>query len=141
MKTLVFVLVALCTLIFGSLSWKSTATATDLQKRKAVTEFAKPVTVQGIVLEGTYLFVHDEAAMARGDACTYIYKGEAEMRDRLVASFHCIHVQRAKVNNFILRSRETAPGVHELVEFQFSGETVGHGVPSAPNVAVVPLVN
>lgn len=141
MKTLVFVSVALCTLIFGSLSWKSTASAPDLQKRKAVTEFARPVTVQGIVLEGTYLFVHDEAAMARGDACTYIYKGEAEMRDQLVASFHCIHVQRAKVNNFILRSRETAPGIHELVEFQFSGETVGHGVPPAPNVAVVPLVN
>lgn len=141
MKTLVFVSVVLCTLIFGSLSWKSTATATDLQKRKAVTEFARPVTVQGIVLEGKYLFVHDDAAMSRGEACTYIYKGDAEIRDRLVTSFHCIHVQRAKAHNFILRSRETAPGINELVEFQFNGETVGHGVPSASKNAVVPVVN
>lgn len=141
MKTLVFVSVILCTLIFGSLSWKSTAAATDLQKRKAVTEFASPVTVQGVVLKGKYLFVHDDAAMIRGEACTYIYKGEAEVRDQLVTSFHCIHVERAKVKNFILRSRETAPGIVELVEFQFSGETAGHGVPHAKNFAVVPLVN
>lgn len=141
MKTLVFVSVILCTLIFGSLSWNSTATATDVQKRRAVTEFAKPVTVQGVVLQGKYLFVHDNAAMARGEACTYIYRGEAEMRDHLVTSFHCIHVERAKANNFILRSRETAPGIYELVEFQFSGETAGHAVPPASKVAVVPLVN
>jgi hypothetical protein len=141
MRTFVFVSVILCTLIFGSLSWKSTAATTDVQKRKGLTEFANPVLVQGVVLKGKYLFVHDDAAMARGDACTYIYKGEAEVRAQLVASFHCIHVERAMVKNFILRSRETTPGIVELVEFQFSGETAGHGVPRAGNFAVVSLVN
>ena len=140
MKTLVFGSVLLCTLIFGSVSWKSTA-ATDVQKRKAVTEFTSPVSVHGVVLKGKYLFVHDETAMNRGDACTFIYKGEAEVLDQLVTSFHCIHVERAKVKNFILRSRETAPGIVELVEFQFSGETASHGVPMGGNIAVVPLVN
>lgn len=141
MKTLLFISVVLCTLIFGSLSWKSTAAATDFQKRRAVTEFAIPITVQGVTLKGKYMFVHDDAAMIRGEACTYIYKGEAEVREQLVASFHCIHVERATVKNFILRSRETAPGVFELIEFQFSGETSGHRVPSVGNIAVVPLVN
>ena len=140
MKTLVFGLVILCTLIFGSVSWTSTA-ATDAQKRKAVAEFASPTTVHGVVLKGKYLFVHDDAAMQRGDACTYIYKGNAEVRDKLVASFHCIHVERAKAKNFIWRSRETAPGVVELLEFQFNGETTAHGVPRVENFAVVPLVN
>jgi hypothetical protein len=121
-------------------SWTSTA-ATDVQKRKAVAQFEKPVTVQNVVLKGKYLFVHDDAAMKRGDACTYIYKGEAEMRDQLVASFHCIHVERAMVNNFILRTRETAPGSIELLEFQFSGETAGHGVSLLEKTEVVPLVN
>lgn len=128
MKTLVFGLVMLCTLALGSVSWKSTA-ATDVQKRRAVTEFDSPVIVHGVVLKGRYLFVHDDVAMNRGDACTYIYKGEAEVRDRLVTSFHCIHVERAKVKNFIWRTRETAPGIVELLEFQFSGETAAHGVP------------
>jgi len=140
MKTLVVVSVVVCTLILGSVSWKSAA-ATDMQKRRAVTEFANPVTVQGVVLKGKYLFVHDDAAMNRGDACTFIYKGEAEVRDNLVVSFHCIHVERAKAKNFIFRSRETAQGIVEVLEFQFSGETAGHGVPISGKTAVVPLVN
>jgi hypothetical protein len=140
MKTFVFVSVVVCALIFGSVSWKSTA-ASDVQKRRAVAEFPKPVTVRGVVLQGKYLFVHDDAAMNRGDACTFIYKGEAEVRDNLVTSFHCIHIERAKVNSFIWRSRQTAPGIIELVDFQFSGETAAHGVPPAGKVAVVPLVN
>ena len=140
MKTLIFVSVLLCTLIFGSVSWKSTA-ASDAQKRKAVAEFPKPVTVLGVVLKGKYLFVHDDAAMKRGDACTYIYKGVAEVPDQLVTSFHCVHIDRTRANTFVWRSRETAPGVVELTDFQFSGETVAHGVPLMVNTAVVPLVN
>ena len=140
MKTLVFFSVLLCALIFGSVSWKSAA-AGDVQKRKAVAEFSKPVTVQGIVLKGTYLFVHDDAAMKRGEACTYIYQGVAEVRDNLVTSFHCIHVERARTHNFIWRTREAAPGIAELLEFQFSGETAAHAVPISSNIAVVPIVN
>jgi hypothetical protein len=96
--------------------------------------------VQGIALKGTYLFVHDDAAMNLGDACTYIYKREAEVSHQLVVSFHCIHVERAKVKNFVWRTSETTPGIVELDEFQFSGETAGHGVPRVQNYAVVPLV-
>jgi len=140
MKILVFISVLLCTLIFGSVSWKSTA-ATDVQKHKAVAEFPKPVTVQGVVLKGEYLFVHDDAAMNRGDACTFIYKGVAEVPANLVTSFHCIHIERAKAKNFVWRSRETARGMQELVDFQFGGETAAHGVPVSENTAVVPLVN
>ena len=140
MKIFVFFSVVLCALIFGSVSWKSAA-ASDVQKRRAVAEFSNPVTVQGIVLKGKYLFVHDDAAMKRGEACTYIYEGVAEVRDNLVTSFHCIHVERAKAHNFMWRTRETAPGMAELLEFQFSGETAAHAVPISSNIAVVPIVN
>lgn len=140
MKTLVFISAVLCALLIGTSSWKTTA-ATDVQKLRAVTVFADPITLQGVVLEGKYLFVHDDAAMNRGDACSYIYKGEVEKREKLVASFHCIHVERTKAKSFIVRSRETAPGIVELLEFQFSGETAGHGVPSVVKTAVVPLTN
>lgn len=136
MKSLVFFSILLCALIFGSVSWKSEA-ATNGVKQKAVAQFNSPVMVQGIALKGKFLFVHDDAAMARGDACTYIYNGEAEVPDQLVASFHCVHVERAKVRNFILRTRETTPGVVELVEFQFNGETAAHRVPRADNFAML----
>ena len=140
MKTFVFISVVLCTLILGSVSWTSTA-ATDIQKRKAVTEFTKPVSVLGVVLKVKYLFVHDDAAMNRGEACTYIYKGEAEVRDKLVTSFHCIHVERTMAKHFIFRTRELGPGKTELTEFQFNGETAAHGVPFSVKTAVVPLMN
>ena len=140
MKTFVFISVLLCTLVFGSVSWKSTA-APDRQMQRAVTTFANPVRVQGVVLQGKYLFVHDEAAMNRGDECTYIFKGEAADADKLVASFHCIHVERAKASNFILRFRETTPGIVELTEFQFSGDTAAHRVPISEITAVVPVAN
>lgn len=140
MKALVFVSVLFCALILGSVVSTSTA-ATNVQKRKAVTEFTNPVTVQGVVLKGKYLFVHDDAAMKRGDACSYIYKGEAEIRDNLVVSFHCEHVERTVARKFIVRTRETAPGIVDLLEFQFSGETASHRVPTSEKVAVVPIAN
>ena len=140
MKTLIFVSVVLCTLIFGSLSWTSTA-ATDVHKQRAVAQFDNPVTVQGVVLKGQYLFVHDDAAMNGGDACTSIYKGKAEVADKLVASFHCTHLERAKVSSFTFRTLESAPGTVELREFQFAGETAAHGVPVLVKTAVVPLAN
>ena len=140
MKTLVFVSVIFCALVLGGVSGKTTA-ATDLTKRSSVTEFTKPVMVLGVVLHGKYLFVHDDAAMNRGEACSYIYEGEVADRDKLVVSFRCIHVERAKATSFVVRSRENATGPAELLEFQFSGETAAHGVPISGNTAVVPVVN
>ena len=140
MKILAFVSVVLCTLILGSVAWTSTA-ATDGQKQRALAQFDKPVFVQGVVLKGQYLFVHDDAAMNRGEACTYIYKGASEARDKLVASFHCTHVQRRMVKHFTTRTLETAPGHVELREFQFGGERAGHAVPLSANTAVVPITN
>ena len=140
MKAFVFISVLLCILVLGSVSWTSTA-ATNGRTQRAVTTFDNPVKVQGVVLQGKYLFVHDEAAMARGDACTYIFKGEAALADKLVASFHCIHVERTKAPNFVLRFRETTPGVVELTEFQFKGDTASHRVPIGEITAVVPVAN
>jgi hypothetical protein len=104
-------------------------------------QFDSPVKLQGVVLQGKYLFVHDDAAMKRGEACTRVYKGEAEVADKLVASFHCIPVARTKVTHFTVRSLETSPGIVEMREFQFSGETEGHAVPTTPTTAVVPVAN
>ena len=139
MKTIFFAVV-LCAVTLSAVSWTSIA-ASKSQRQQAVAHFDKPVMLQGTLLKGTYLFVHDDAAMSRGEACSRIYKGVAEVPENLVASFHCIHVERTKVRKFTLRSAETSPGVIQLREFQFANETAGHGVPEAPLTAVVPLVN
>ncbi|HEX7334615.1 MAG TPA: hypothetical protein VF290_24150 [Pyrinomonadaceae bacterium] len=128
MKSVAFFVVVLCALIVGSVSWETRASNT-VSKQSAVTHFNRAVVLHGVTLKGEYLFVHDDAAMQRGAACTYVYEGNAAVPRKLVVSFHCIPVQRAKAKNFILRSVETAPGVIELQEFQFAGDTEGHAVP------------
>jgi hypothetical protein len=130
MRSVAFFLAVLCALIIGSVSWETKALDTA-RKQSAITRFDRAVVLHGVTLKGEYLFVHDDAAMQRGEACTYVYEGKAPIAAKLVVSFHCVPVQRAKAQSFILRSIETARGVVELQEFQFAGDTEGHAVPTS----------
>ena len=111
------------------------------KKERAVTRFNDPVTLLGVTLKGDYLFVHDDEAMMRGDACTFVYKGDAEIPNKLVASFHCRPAMRAKVTNFVVRTWLTSPGQYELREYQFAGSTEAHMVPVNPHAEFVPMAN
>jgi hypothetical protein len=137
MKSVVFFLVVLCALIIGSVPWVSKA-SNATGKQQGITQFNRPVVLQGVTLQGEYLFVHDDAAMQRGEACTYVYKGTAPVRSRLVVSFHCVHVERTKAARFMIRSVETAAGIVEVREFQFAGDTAAHAVPTSVETHVVP---
>ena len=131
MKKLLLFAALLCavTLAIGS-SFVSNASKAG-QKQKASMTFTEPVRLQGVVLKGEYLFVHDDAAMMRGEACTFVYKGNVETSKNLVLSFHCIPENRARVASFTVRTAMPSPGVVELREFQFAGETESHLVPPA----------
>jgi hypothetical protein len=132
MKSIAFLVGVLCALIIGSVSWDTHASNTT-RKQSALTNFDQPVDVNGVTLKGEYLFVHDDAAMQRGEACTYVYQGNAPIPRKLVVSFHCVPVQRVKAKHFTVRSVETVPGITELQEFQFEGDTEGHAVPTSIN--------
>ena len=126
MKKLLFVFALLTIVALATLPLKGAA---NFGRQMALITFTQPVHVQGKILKGEYLFVHDDAAMQRGEACTYIYKGNAPLRERLVVSFHCIPTERAKVANFVTRTEEKTPGTIELREFQFAGDSEAHAVP------------
>lgn len=130
MKSALLFIALICAVALSN-SWPASLAneANAVKKERAVVKFTNPVVLMGKVLEGEYLFVHDDAAMARGEACTYVYKGSAEVSDKLVVSFHCIPTVRAKVNSFTFRSFTPSPGITELREFQFGGSSEGHGVP------------
>jgi hypothetical protein len=130
MKSVAFFVIVLCALIIGSVSWETKA-SDPARKQSAVFNFDRPVVLHGVSLKGEYLFVHDDAAMQRGEACTYVYEGPAPIPRKLVVSFHCVPVTRAKAKHFIVRSIETSPGITELQEFQFAGDTEGHAVPTS----------
>jgi hypothetical protein len=129
MKQLAFFFVLLSSLLIGSIISETTGSSAA-QKQRAIIQFGQPITVHGVVLPaGEYLFVHDDARMSRGESCTYIYKGTSAISSKLVVSFHCTPAQRKKVSHFTTRSVETAPGITQLLEFQFNGDTEAHLVP------------
>lgn len=127
MKTLVLLAALLCAITLGSVSTTASKSPVDGKKR-AVMQFVEPVRLMGVTLKGDYLFVHDDAAMARGEACTFVYKGKAAIDSKLVVSFHCTPTERFKVNDFTVRMINVS-GVNELREYQFAGETEAHLVP------------
>ena len=130
MKRLLLFIALLCAAMLStSLTSSTTRTARAAIKERAVMTFDQPIILMGVTLKGNYLFVHDNEAMAREDACTYVYKGNAAVRENLVIAFHCAPKERGKVAHFTVRSRQTALGQYELTEFQFAGSTEGHLVP------------
>ena len=131
MKTLFLLTALLFAVTLSSSSAVVSKAAPEGKKQKAVTQFSQPVRLMGVVLKGEYLFVHDDAAMARGEACTFVYKGNTAVKGNLVVSFHCIPAQRLKVASFTVRTQQSAPGIDELREFQFAGDTEAHMVPEA----------
>lgn len=130
MKSFLLFVALLCAVTLSSSSAPSVANAANAPKKdRAVMKFTQPVKLMNVVLNGEYLFVHDDAAMARGEACTFVYKGVAENRDKLVVSFHCTPAERSKAASFTVRTLLTAPGQIEVREFQFAGSTEAHLVP------------
>lgn len=130
MKSLLLLVALLFAVTLGSSYAVVTKASNPARKQKAIAQFNDPVRFQGVILKGEYLFVHDDAAMKRGEACTFVYKGSAEIASKLVASFHCTPVERPKVDSFSVRTMQVSPGVDELREIQFRGETEAHLVPA-----------
>ena len=138
---LLFLAVVVVFTLTNSATPTVTNAADSSKKEMAVMKFNYTVTLMDVSLKGEYLFVHDDEAMARGEACTYIYKGVYEEPKNLVASFHCIPAARKKAESFTVRTSMVSPGVHELKEYQFAGSTESHLVPitqHAEHVNVAP---
>ena len=92
---------------------------------RATIEFDQAVKLGAVILRGEYLVVHDDAMMAKGEACTYLY----DKKGKLVASFHCTPVERPKSDRFRAVTRRIDPsGLSELIEIQFAGSTEAHQV-------------
>ena len=130
MKSFLLFLAVIVVFTLANSSAPTVTNAADGSKKEmAVMKFHYTVTLMDVALKGEYLFVHDDEAMARGEACTYVYKGVSESAKNLVASFHCIPAVRAKAESFTVRTSMVSPGVYELKEYQFAGSTESHLVP------------
>jgi hypothetical protein len=142
MKSFLLFIALLCAVTLSSSSAPSVTNAANaVKKERATMKFNQPVKLMGVTLKGEYLFVHDDEAMARGEACTSVYEGDADVPDKLVVSFHCTPVPRARVASFTVRNQVISPGQWEVREFQFAGSSESHLVPVGHHPAYVSIAS
>lgn len=112
------------------------AAAAPPGKEMAVVDLQDKTHLAKTVLQGKYIFVHDDSRMAKDEACFYVYEytenetGQPEARpEKLVVSFHCEPVAHPKASQIVLTYGMTTAGQFQLREIQFAGSTEGHRVP------------
>jgi hypothetical protein len=103
-------------------------------QQSAMVRFERPTWVAGEMLIGTYVIVHDDNNMTRGEPCTALYRvGTGTRPLEEAVSFHCTPRERKDVSSFTT-TVISKPGLgidtfDTLTEFQFAGDSEGHGVP------------
>lgn len=100
-------------------------------RRAAVVRFLKPTIIAGAAVLGPVVFEHDDERMARGEACTKVYRYDAKHQSagELIVAFMCSPHDREPVKEFEARLVKAPAGPDRLVEYQFQGDAEGHGVP------------
>jgi hypothetical protein len=124
--------------VLGALSSGAVATSgrgMAPARQWAIANFTDPVLVTDQLLMGTFLIVHDDAKMERGEACTSFYRFDAARGPQEeVVAFHCTPVNRAAAGTFKVTRSDLVPsiGVRRLTEYQFAGDCEGHAIPTKP---------
>jgi hypothetical protein len=126
-------------LLVGILGVGAVATSGDRiapARQWAIVYLAEPTLVGSTIVQGPVLFTHDEAKMARGEPCTTVRLVEPAVGpSEEIAAFHCVPVSRNVVHKFTVRTRPNTEAGFGCVlsEYQFAGDTEGHGVPRSTN--------
>ena len=133
MRKTVFLIIMAYAMALGSAALVPMVSAEVTHKEVAVVNFPDQVKLLGVFLKGQYLFVHDDARMARGEDCTYVYTMKDGKADKLVVSFHCTPVMRKTADRFIVKIvlRLNVLAVREVTEIQFPGSSEAHLVPAS----------
>jgi hypothetical protein len=124
-------------LCVGVFAVAATASGDGSRGRQWAAVYLDQATLVGAtIVQGPVVFIHDDAKMARGEPCTSVRLLEPGAGPgEEIAAFHCIPVRRAVVSRFTLRTRpNTELGFGcVLTEYQFAGDSEGHGVPYSTN--------
>ena len=101
-------------------------------RQRAIAYLTEPTLIGSTIVRGPVVFTHDNARMARGEPCTTVYLFEPmKGSDEEIASFHCVPTLRKAVHKFTITTRPNPALGYGCVmtEYQFAGDSEGHGVP------------
>jgi hypothetical protein len=107
------------------------------RRQSAVVWLKEPTFIVSTIVQGPVIFTHDDDKMARGEPCTTVYLWEpGKGRGEEVASFYCIPTARKAAPRFTFRTEPNLELGYGCIlrEYQFAGDTEGHGVPSPPKL-------
>lgn len=107
-------------------------TTTSTEKQWTVVNLTEPVMVGRQFLMGTYLIVHDDAKMAKGEPCTTIYRFDPKTGPKeQVVAFMCLP-KRVSSGDTTTIAVTTDPyfGIKALRAYEFAGDAESHEVPS-----------
>ena len=102
-------------LLVGTLVTAAAAMSGDRApgQQSAMVRFERPTWVAGQMLIGTYVIVHDEDKMTRGEPCTAFYcVGTSARPLEEVVSFHYIPHERRVVPSFTTTVSSNPAGGH-----------------------------
>ena len=110
----------------------TTTGSADPATKWAAVRLTEPTLIGDSYVMGPVLFEHDDARMARGEPCTFVYQFEpGKGPTRPIASFHCTpKYGKAAPGRFAMSTARDARGICVLREYQFAGDTEAHGVPT-----------
>ena len=106
----------------------------------AVVDLTEKTKMQRQILQGKYIFVHDDEAKAKGEPCFLVYKysedakGQPEVKpENLVVSCHCQRIDGSKAQQLILTYTMVLgeADLFEIKEVQFAGSTAVHRLPKS----------
>ena len=115
--------------VIGSLASATVRTAPA--RPWMVANFVRPTVIAGAIVQGPVVIVHDDERMARGEACTTVYRFDTRSgQQEPIVSFMCVPVERPEAKDFTATCRRAAlSGPDVLTEYHFAGEREAHGVP------------
>jgi hypothetical protein len=128
------VVVSLLLGVLGGGVVAATREGSGTDRQWAVVYLQEPTLIGSTIVQGPVIFTHDAGKMARGEPCTTVQLFEPGLGPAdPIASFHCTPIRRPPVSMFTIRTRpNTQDGMGcVLTEYQFAGDSEGHGVPQA----------
>jgi hypothetical protein len=134
MRAARFIVVPLLLCVLGGGVVAATRGGSAAARQWAVVYLHEPTLIGSTIVQGPVIFTHDEEKMARGEPCTTVQLFEPGLGPaEPIASFHCTPIRRPPVSIFTIRTRpNTQDGFGcVLTEYQFAGDSEGHGVPAA----------
>ena len=133
MRSRIIVGVMLVLGVLGAGTMATSGGGASAPQQWGLVTFTDPVLVTDQILMGTYMIVHDDAKMERGEACTSFYRFEqGKGPQEEVVSFHCTPAMRKIADTLTLTRTDPAPplGIARLTEYQFAGDCEAHAIPT-----------